>query len=81
MCVCVFWGDGRGRGLTFAVSVLRPQCFTALVGWDPNAPCQPAAPAAAVNKPKPKKKKEEDLSDLLDAGLSMGKKKNKGGKK
>mmetsp|Transcript_1651 Transcript_1651/g.2997 ORF Transcript_1651/g.2997 Transcript_1651/m.2997 type:complete len:130 (-) Transcript_1651:84-473(-) len=53
-------------------------CFTALVGYDPNAPAAAAAaPATAVSKPKKKKAKEEDLSSLLDAGLNMGKKKGK----
>lgn len=51
------------------------QCFTALVGWDPNAP-EPAAAAAAV-KPKKKKKEETSLDSLLDAGLSLGGKKKK----
>ena len=54
------------------------QCFTALVGWDPNAPAGPVqAAAAAANKPKPKKKKDEGLDDLLAAGLNIGKKKKK----
>ncbi|GMH69473.1 hypothetical protein TrRE_jg3830 [Triparma retinervis] len=53
-------------------------CFTALVGFDPNAPAGAAAAApAAVVKPKKKKKEEVDLSSLLDAGLSVGKKKGK----
>jgi len=53
-------------------------CFTALVGYDPNGPAPAAAAATAAPKPKKKKeKKEDDLSSLLDAGLSMGKKKKK----
>ncbi len=53
-------------------------CFTALVGFDPNAPASAPAPApAAVKKPKKKKDETDDLSSLLDAGLSVGKKKGK----
>jgi len=50
------------------------ECFDALAGWDPNAPAPAACVAAPVAKKK-KPKKEDDLSDLLDAGLTMGKKK------
>lgn len=55
-------------------------CFAALKDFDPNDPKGEKKAAAAQAKPagtKKAKKKEEDLSDLLDAGLSMGKKKKK----
>ena len=52
------------------------KCFPHLKGFDPNAP-EPTgiAVAQAAAKKKVKKKKEEDLSDLLAAGLNVGKKK------
>ena len=53
-------------------------CFDALRGYDPSAPAAPAAPAAAAAAPKKPaaKKKDDDLSALLDAGLAgVGKKK------
>ena len=52
------------------------KCFPHLKGFDPNAP-EPTGIAIAQTaaKKKVKKKKEEDLSDLLAAGLNVGKKK------
>ena len=58
-------------------------CFDSLKGFDPNDPKglnKPAAPAGGPVKPKKSKKKEENLEDLFDAGLSMGKKKKPGKK-
>uniref|UniRef100_A0A6U3R4F5 At2g23090-like zinc-binding domain-containing protein n=1 Tax=Ditylum brightwellii TaxID=49249 RepID=A0A6U3R4F5_9STRA len=53
-------------------------CFDQLAGYDPNDPKgEKAASAAKEAAPKKKVKKKEDLSDLLDAGLSMGKSKKK----
>lgn len=61
-------------------------CFDELVGFDKNDPdglkkeaADKAAKAKGPTKPKKKKGGDDDLSSLLDAGLSMGKK--KGGKK
>jgi hypothetical protein len=53
------------------------ECFDQLAGYDPNDPkgekaAAAAAPAAAI---KPKKKKDDGLEDLLNAGLTKGKKK------
>ena len=54
-------------------------CFDQLVGFDPDDPkglkktCTPAGPV----KPKKSKKKEENLEDMLSAGLTMGKKTKK----
>lgn len=50
-------------------------CFASLAGYDPNAPAAAAAPASAPVAPKPKKKVEPGLDDLLNAGLTKGKKK------
>ena len=51
-------------------------CFDALAGYDPSAPAPAAAPAVAAAKKPAAKKKDDDLSALLDAGLSgVGKKK------
>lgn len=52
-------------------------CFPVLAGYDPNAPAEAAAPAsAAAVAPKPKKKPADPgLDDLLNAGLTKGKKK------
>jgi Zinc-binding len=50
-------------------------CFPTLKGFDPNAPEVAAAPAPAAAAPKPKKKVEPGLDDLLNAGLTKGKKK------
>ena len=56
------------------------ECFDKLVGWDPNAP-EPAAGtgrgsgAGTVKPNKTKKKKVDDLGDLLSAGLNVSKKK------
>ena len=51
-------------------------CFPVLRDFDPNAPASAAAPAAtAAVAPKPKKKVEPGLDDLLNAGLTKGKKK------
>ena len=58
-------------------------CFDSLKGFDPNDPKglnKPAAAAGGPVKPKKSKKKEENLEDLLDAGLNMGKKKKPGKK-
>lgn len=58
-------------------------CFDILKDYDPNDPKgekKASTAAAGPVKPKKSKKKEENLEDLLDAGLSMGKKK-KAGKK
>lgn len=56
-------------------------CFPSLAGYDPNDPegknkndNATAAAGAPVPKKKPKKK-EDDLSGLLDEGLTKGKKK------
>jgi len=53
-------------------------CFDSLAGFDPADPDGKNKPAAAAAGPvKPKKtvkKKDDDLSSLLDTGLSMGKK-------
>jgi Zinc-binding len=51
-------------------------CFSSLANYDPNAPAT-AAPAATgtVVKPKPKKKDDANLDDLLSAGLGKAKKK------
>ncbi|GMI42808.1 hypothetical protein TrCOL_g4903 [Triparma columacea] len=65
----------HGHAVTKHPDKTPATCFTALVGYDPNAPAAAAAAPAAVVKPKKKKKETEDLSSLLDAGLSMGKKK------
>jgi Zinc-binding len=50
-------------------------CFPSLAGYDPNAPASALAPAAAPVAPKPKKKAEPSLADLLSEGLPKGKKK------
>lgn len=54
------------------------ECFDSLAGFDPADPDgKNKAPAAAAEPLKPKKtvkKKDDDLSALLDAGLTMGKK-------
>ena len=58
-------------------------CFDSMKGYDPKAPdeCTKAAAAPVAVKKKPKKQ-EDSLDDLLSAGLSLGKSKNKaGGKK
>jgi Zinc-binding len=50
-------------------------CFPSLKDYDPNAPAT-AAPAAAAAPIKPKKKPADAaLDDLLNAGLTKGKKK------
>lgn len=55
-------------------------CFPQLAGFDPNNPDGKAASTTCKKvTPKKKKKPEESLDSLLDAGLSLGKK--KGGKK
>lgn len=52
------------------------KCFPCLQGFDPNAPEPVAAAPVVVKKKKKMKVKEEDLSDLLSAGLKgVGKKK------
>eukprot|EP00567_Pseudictyota_dubia_P018430 CAMPEP_0197434196 /NCGR_PEP_ID=MMETSP1175-20131217/1958_1 /TAXON_ID=1003142 /ORGANISM="Triceratium dubium, Strain CCMP147" /LENGTH=132 /DNA_ID=CAMNT_0042962823 /DNA_START=146 /DNA_END=544 /DNA_ORIENTATION=+ len=54
------------------------KCFPELKDFDPNDPKGTKKAASAKSSaPKKSKKKEEDLSDLLDAGLSMGKTKKK----
>lgn len=52
-------------------------CFDILKDFDPNDPkgLKKGSTASGLVKPKKNKKKEENLEDLLDAGLSMGKKK------
>eukprot|EP00559_Dactyliosolen_fragilissimus_P001028 CAMPEP_0184860486 /NCGR_PEP_ID=MMETSP0580-20130426/5365_1 /TAXON_ID=1118495 /ORGANISM="Dactyliosolen fragilissimus" /LENGTH=131 /DNA_ID=CAMNT_0027357605 /DNA_START=334 /DNA_END=729 /DNA_ORIENTATION=- len=54
-------------------------CFDSLADYDPNDPkgLKKAASASGAVKKKPPKKKEDDLANLLDAGLSVGKKKKK----
>jgi len=52
-------------------------CFDSLAGFDPADPDgknKATTAAAGPVKPKATKKKDDDLSSLLDAGLSMGKK-------
>ena len=55
------------------------ECFDSLAGFDPADPDgKKKGKAAAAGPVKPKKtakKKEDDLASLLDAGLSVGKKK------
>lgn len=56
------------------------ECFDSLADFDPADPDgknKAKAAAAGPVKPKKTKKKDEDLSSLLDAGLSIGKKKGK----
>uniref|UniRef100_A0A7S4JVX6 At2g23090-like zinc-binding domain-containing protein n=1 Tax=Odontella aurita TaxID=265563 RepID=A0A7S4JVX6_9STRA len=61
---------------------LPASCFVQLKDYDPNDPKGEKKAAKANAKPVSKKsKKKEDLSDLFDAGLSMGKTKKKGFKK
>jgi hypothetical protein len=50
------------------------ECFASLANYDPNAKAAPAAAAAATAAPK-KKKVEAGLDDLLNVGLTKGKKK------
>jgi len=59
-------------------SATPEKCFARLKGYDPNAPCPPAAPEKKAKKVEPKKKKGgEDLSALLSEGLAVGGKKKK----
>lgn len=59
------------------------RCFPELAGYDPNDPKGEKAAAKAKQEAAAKKKKKaakggmDDLDALLDAGLSMGKKKKK----
>eukprot|EP00568_Trieres_chinensis_P006813 CAMPEP_0183298302 /NCGR_PEP_ID=MMETSP0160_2-20130417/5365_1 /TAXON_ID=2839 ORGANISM="Odontella Sinensis, Strain Grunow 1884" /NCGR_SAMPLE_ID=MMETSP0160_2 /ASSEMBLY_ACC=CAM_ASM_000250 /LENGTH=134 /DNA_ID=CAMNT_0025460311 /DNA_START=68 /DNA_END=472 /DNA_ORIENTATION=- len=56
-------------------------CFPQLKDFDPNDPKGEKKTTTASSKPaavKKKKKNDADLSELLDAGLSMGKGKKKG---
>lgn len=58
------------------------ECFTSLADFDPADPdgINKAKTTAAAGPVKPKKtakKKDDDLSSLLDAGLTIGKKKGK----
>ena len=62
------------------------RCFDSMQGYDPDDPKGEKAAAAAAKKgpvvPKKKgKKKEDNLDDLLSAGLNIGGKKKKAGKK
>ena len=76
-------GEDWGFRVAYNLDPAEVMCFDSLKGFDPNDPKglnKPAAPAGGPVKPKKSKKKEENLEDLFDAGLNMGKKKKPGKK-
>jgi hypothetical protein len=80
LCKMTFMVNVKPPTLLLHVTAKHPagtdpaSCFPVLKDYDPNAPVTAAAPAAAA-PPKPKKKVEPGLDDLLNAGLAKAKKK------
>lgn len=57
---------------------LEPEkCFPRLKGYDPSKPPAPAPAPVVAKKKAPPKKKENDVADLLSAGLAGAKSKKR----